>query len=145
LEAPKSRREWPPTSGVEGGSAGVQAHFWKFWIDKNLDKIPENRGRKCPLRFWLQKWITFAGKHMKTSFWRSHWKRSKWALCGKICRQKLHTIVLGKFGEIRAKILPTPKNLPAPTPMPPGSGPVYISCVDQSSHVAKLLLSKLWL
>jgi len=27
----------------------------------------------------------------------------------KICRQKLHKIVLGKFGEIRAKILPTKK------------------------------------
>jgi len=25
---------------------------------------------------------------------------------------------LGKFGEIRAKFLRTPKNLPAPTPMP---------------------------
>jgi len=26
-------------------------------------------------------------------------------------------VFLGKFGEIRAKILRTPKNVPAPTPM----------------------------
>jgi len=36
----------------------------------------------------------------------------------KICGQKLHNNISGKFGEIRAKILRTPKNLPAPTPMP---------------------------
>jgi len=36
----------------------------------------------------------------------------------KICRQKLRNNFSGKFGEIRAKILRTLKNLLAPTLMP---------------------------
>jgi len=49
-----------------------------------------------------------------TLFWRSHQKKRLWE---KPCRQKSHENVSGKFGEIRAKILRTPKTLPASTPM----------------------------
>jgi len=38
-------------------------------------------------------------------------------LLEKICKQNCTEDFSGKFGEIRAKILRTPKNLPAPAPM----------------------------
>ena len=44
-------------------------------------------------------------------------ERSPWSLWEKICREKLHKNFSGKFGEFRSKMLRTPKNLPAPTPM----------------------------
>jgi len=35
----------------------------------------------------------------------------------KICRKKSHKGFSGKFGDIRAKVLRTPKHFPAPTPL----------------------------
>ena len=52
-------------------------------------------------------WRPFFGGHTKI--------RSSWSLWEKICRQKSNKNFSAKFGEIRAKILRTPKNLPAPT------------------------------
>jgi len=43
---------------------------------------------------------------MKAFFWRSY-----------LCGRKLHKNLSGKFGKLRANILRTLKNLPAPTPM----------------------------
>ena len=51
----------------------------------------------------------FFGSHTK--------KRSSWSLWEKSCRQKSQNNFSGKFGEIRAKIIHTPKNLLASTPM----------------------------
>jgi len=51
---------------------------------------------------------------MKTFFWKSSQKLSVWE---EILIQRVAENFLGKFGEIRAKILRTPKNLPAPTRM----------------------------
>jgi len=50
------------------------------------------------------KWTLFKSKMSSSSLWE------------KICRQKLHKNVAGKFREIRTKNLRTPKNL-SPTAM----------------------------
>jgi len=74
---------------------------------------------------WLQKWRpAFAGKHMTTFFGGHTKKRSSWSLWQKICHTKFsHQNFLGKSGNIRAKILRTPKSLPVPTPMSGGTTP----------------------
>jgi len=43
------------------------------------------------------------------------------AYCGRKFERKSRTNFSRKFGKTRAKILPTPKNLPAPTPVVVGS------------------------
>jgi len=86
----------------------------------DLSKILAKSGKKTwkfgqnPWKSGLKRRQTFAYKHKNTFFWRSY---HKWSLWGKLFRQKSHKKFCGKFGEIRAKIFCTPKNLPAPTPM----------------------------
>jgi len=55
--------------------------------------------------------------HEGSFFWRANQKSHSWSVWEKICRQRSHKNVSGKFGEIRAKIHHTPTNFPAPTPM----------------------------
>ena len=84
-------------------------------ILENLGKIPENPGKNGAQSCLISKngvqplekntWRPFFGGHTN--------KRSLWSLWDKVCRQKSHKNFSGKFGEIRAKILRTPKNLPA--------------------------------
>jgi len=55
---------------------------------------------------------------MGRSTWRLFWRSSKSDLCGrKYSHKVLPGNFSGKFREIRAKIVRTPKNWPAPTPM----------------------------
>ena len=97
----------------------VQAHSQKFWFAENLSKIPENLGINGAQPCFTSKngthglrkntWRPFLGGHTK--------KKSSWSFWEKICRKNCTKNFSGKFGEIRAKILRTPKDLPAPTPM----------------------------
>ena len=101
-------------SGVRGGGASAPQNFQyvenpgKICVNlgkicENLWKIPENLGKNG-----AQRWQN----HMKTSFWRSLQKKT----CLRKCSQKKWPkIFLDKFGEILAKILCSPKNLPSPT------------------------------
>ena len=60
----------------------------------------------------------FVEKHRKTLFSGGQTKRGFHDLCGRKFAGKCSTKTFsGKFGGIRAKILRTPANLPAPTPM----------------------------
>ena len=79
-----------------------------FQVD--LDK-PLNYLWYCYEKQWCWRW------ECKQWCWRSHQKRSSWSLWEKICGKNCPKSFSGKFGEIRAKILRTLKNLPAPTPM----------------------------
>ena len=109
-----------------GGASAPQ----KFCFIENLDKIPENLGKtsgnlgKMPENPDKNGAQHLQKSTIKTFFWKSrlffggHTKiRSSCSLWEKICEQKAHKSFSGKFGEIRAKILCTPKNLPAPSPM----------------------------
>jgi len=70
-----------------------------------------------PTLFDFIKWRpTFAEKHKKTVF-RGHPKKGLHDLWGKRFVGKVAQNFSGTFGKIRAKILHTPTNLPAPTPM----------------------------
>jgi len=89
---------------------GVQAHLQKFSFAENLSKIPENRGRNCAQRCLTSKNST---QGLQKNTRRPFCVYLRQIFLGKNCTENF----LGKFGEIRAKILRTPKNLPAPTPM----------------------------
>jgi len=43
-------------------------------------------------------------------------------------KKRLKKYFSGKFGKIQAKIFRTPKNLPAPTPIPAGIPPAELRC-----------------
>ena len=99
--------------------AGVQDHPQKFWFVESPGKIPENLGKngaQCCLT--SKNGAQRLQKNMK-AFLEVTPKKvfSSWSLWEKISRQKSHNSFLGKFGEIRAKILRIPKILLAPTPM----------------------------
>ena len=103
-------------SGVGGGGAQVQAHPQKFWfvenpgkIPVNLNKILENMGKNGAQRCLTLK--------MAPNVCRKISEEHFLEVIPKNGRQKLHDNFLGKFGKIWAKILCTPKNMPAPTPM----------------------------
>jgi len=61
----------------------IRAKSLKIWA-KPLNiwaKFLKTRAEMVPNVVCLQKWrSTFAGKHMKSSFWRSHQKRFSWYL-----------------------------------------------------------------
>jgi len=93
-------------------------HSCMHWFSKcclkilSLGKIPENPGKNGAHNVvWLQKMApdfcrktqlkTFFGGHTKNKYSCSLWE--------KIYGQKAHKNFSGKFGEIRAKILRTPK------------------------------------
>jgi len=92
-------------------SMKMLAKYLKFW--ENYLKVR----LEMPLNVvWF--WCSGAqrGKnHMKTFFWRLYPKNN---LCGrKFSHKDLPKRFSGKFGENRAKIFLTPKNLPAPISM----------------------------
>jgi len=114
-------------SGVGGGGAGGASAPLKFWCGENPGKVPENSGKirgnlgkllitrakMAPNLLWFEKiGAQRVQNHMKTFF--SFQKRSSWE---NTRTKKWLKNFSGKFGEIRAKILRTPKHLPAPTPM----------------------------
>ena len=84
----------------------------------NLSKIPENTGKNGP-QCALKKWRQTCAESHEDLFWIfiRKYSHKKWPKKG-----------LGMFGEIRAKILPTPKILLAPTPMlwAPMCTPIWI-------------------
>ena len=88
----------------------------------------------APNVVWLQKMaLNICRKtHEPLSVGGHTKKRSSWSLWEKICRQTSHKNFSGKFGEIEAKILRTPKRLPAPTPM---TGDIF-----ESLSVARLAI-----
>jgi len=90
---------------IRAKSLKLWTKFLKIWVKplKILEKMATNVCRKTQ-------------KHMKT-FFGGHTKKGLHNLCGRICRQKLYKNFSGKFGEIRAKILRTPKILPSPIPV----------------------------
>ena len=106
------------TSCVGGGVRGVQEHPQKFWFVENPNKIPENLGKNGAQCCLTSKNATqgLQKNRWRPYFWRSHHKNG-W--------QKLHNNFLGTFGKNWAKILCTPKNLLAPTPM---VGTISLSC-----------------
>jgi len=88
---------------------------------------------------WLQKLRPiFAEKQMKTSFWGVTSKKGvDEKLCAKVA-QKL----FGQVSENSGKILCTPKNLPAPTPLPACHyfGPFTVKlCAPLALHRVKAL------
>jgi len=106
---------------VGGGVASTPS---KFLFVENLGKIPENLGKASEN---LGKVLENPGKNgagaqrlqkytIKIFSWRSHGKQVFTFFVENLW-QKAHKNVSGKFEEIRAKILRTPENLPAPTPM----------------------------
>jgi len=101
-----------PWKCVPGGAGGrVQAHLQNFWFVENLGKNLWKSGQTS----WKygMSWRPTLQNHMKT-FFGGHPKKCLHDLCGwKYSREN----ALGKFGEIRPKILRTPKYLPAATPM----------------------------
>ena len=103
---------------LEVGEQGVQTHPLKFWFAENLGKIPENPGK-----YSVQRCLTSKngdqGLHKNT--WRPFLEATPKKLLRDLCGRKFvgkscTKILSGKFREIRAKILCTPKNLSAPTP-----------------------------
>jgi len=63
---------------------------------------------------------TFTEKQTKTFFGEATSKRGLYDLCGRKFVGKSRTKAFREVWKIRAKILCTPKNLPAPTLMRPG-------------------------
>ena len=111
---------------ISGVGGGVQAHPQKFWfvenpgkIYENLGKVPENLGKNgaqlCLTSNWWRP--TLGGEKQRKAFLEVTPKKicSSWSLWKKICRQMPHNNFSGKFREIRAKILRTPKILFAPS------------------------------
>jgi len=83
-------------------------------ICENLRKIPENLGKIGAQRGLIWKnGAQFWQKHIKSFFWRSPQKNVGLRKC---LHKKWPKNFSGKFGEVQAKILRTPQNLPAPTP-----------------------------
>jgi len=102
-------------NSVTGGGGAISP--LKVLICQNLGKIPENLGKilENPGKngaHCLQK-----NTWEDLNFWRSNQKTSSWSWWEKICRQKSHRNFSDKIGEIRAKILRSPKTLPDPTPI----------------------------
>jgi len=105
----------------EAGEHVVQTQPQKFWFRKSgqnpwksgkncyLGKISENPGINGDQRLQKNNWRPSFGGHTK--------KGSSWSLWEKFCKQTPQNNVPGKFEEIRAKNLRTPKNLLAPTLM----------------------------
>ena len=91
------------SSGVGGGGASAPP---KIWFVENPGKIPENADKNGAQRCLISKKAPNVCRNTNEDlfFW-------------KICRQKSHKNLSGKFVEIRAEILRTSKRLPAPTPM----------------------------
>ena len=95
---------------------GKFSNYWKYrqiaeYIGKYFQwKYRQKWRRTC---FYLKKWCQLVQNHMKTSFWSSSQGRSLW----ENNRTKSDPNFSSKFGEIRAKILRTSKNLLARTPM----------------------------
>ena len=105
---------------LSGAGSEVASAPQKFCFIENLDKIPENLGKtsenlgKMPENPGKMA-PNICRKTQSRPFFGGHTKiRSSCSLWEKICGQKSFS---GKFGEIRAKILCTPKTLPAPSPM----------------------------
>jgi len=129
--------QWCKRTGA-GGTRAPQ----KFWFDENPRKIPENPGkihgnlskicenlRKVTENLgklsettgkngaqvlWFEKMVPNVFRITWRPIWRSSQKQLLWE---KLFPLKVAQNFWRKFGEIRAKILRTPKNLPAPTPM----------------------------
>jgi len=105
-------------TGAGGGDAGGASAPQKFWFSENPGKISVNLGKICEnlrkIHETLEKFHDNVGKNGA----QNH---------KNFCLEVIHNTVVmhtkwpkifsGKFGEIRAKILRTPKNLPAPAPM----------------------------
>jgi len=102
----------------------VQVHPQTFLFVENPGKIPENL-RKIPEnpsktpenlgKNGAQRCLT--SKNGAQGLQKNKWRPFCWRSHQKNGRQKLHDNFLGKFGKFCAKILCTPKNLLAPTPM----------------------------
>ena len=136
--APKQNEVRVPEAVVQG----VKEHLQKFWFVENpgkvhenplkseqnlwkcsqipeiLGELPKNAEKLAPNVVWLWKIGTQCGKnHRKTFFSEVNPNMMKSA----------HK----EWGEIRAKIFRTPKNLPAPTPM---AGSVGLLCTKNTSE-----------
>ena len=118
----------PPATGVGGGDAGDETAPPKFlirWISgQNALKSGKNfwEPSKTPWKS-EQKWRPAC---FDWKWWRPNWHEELFfflwrSLFWSIFRAFLEVIFIGvfsgKFGEIWAKILLIPQNLPAPTPM----------------------------
>jgi len=69
--------------------------------------------------------------------WFEEGNGAQYGLHEKIFTQKVAQKSFGQFGEIRAKILRTPKNLPAPTPMQcgiPVCDVIIVSTISRIMH-----------
>ena len=123
-------------SGVGGGSAGGASAppnistFWKFGQNPWKSEQNPQISRKNLWKFW-QKWRPklfylkkLSPQRLQDNKWRPFFKGHT-----KKRSAKLHKNFLGKIGKIWAKILCTPKNLIAPTPM------VRNICLTDISHL----------
>jgi len=88
---------------------------------ENLGKISENPGKNGAQRYLTSENMAaniLRKTHLGPFLGGLTKNRSSCSLWENICGQQAHKSFSGKFEEIRAKILRTPKNLPAPTLMP---------------------------
>ena len=122
-------------SGVGGRGAGGAIAHPEFWSVENLGKIPENLGKNGAQRCLTSKnGAQRLQKNTIKTFFGGHTKsKNSCSLWEKVCGQKAQKNFSGKFGEIRAKILRTSKNLPAPTPMFSCIGDMTKAAINRSS------------
>jgi len=92
----------------------IRAKSLKIWA-----KLMKIRAKLAPnIQFDFNKWRpTFAEKHMKTYFLVVISQKGFYDLCGRKCVDKVAQKLFGQVWGYSGKILNSPKNLPALTPM----------------------------
>jgi len=98
--------------------SNIQAKFLKIWAEslKTGAKCLKIGAKMAPSVFLISKHCA-QRPNVKDFFWRSCQQKVFMIFVGENLQAKSHKNLSGKFRKIRAKILRTPKNLPAPTLM----------------------------